>query len=193
MLQAFVVFPITGYLAFSLTKWLMQTDDFISPALVSIGLITFLAFYIWHVAQKVMMFGAIGFKVLGNEIRGSGCKKPEHKLNKIQDYTYDEKNGYYYKIKDPFLPTVVFLHGNIQPACCFIGFLEGFGLHQTHNLIIFEYRGYGRRYPETTCSCSELDIARDDIAKQWAHIATNRVKGPMIIMGLSLGGTAGLR
>lgn len=143
--------------------------------------------FLFDVAQKAMMFCAIGFKVLGFNVRGGGCNNPNHKSDTIGSYTYDE-NGYYYYVKDPNFPTCVFLHGNAQPACCWVGFLEMYGFNHGYNIILVEFPGYGRRYPSTTCDCATLDTARDDISKQWSHFATNRVKGPMILMGLSLGG-----
>jgi len=105
-------------------------------------------------------------------------------------FTYD-KRGYYHSFIDKNKPCIVFLHGNGNPACCWLnGFLS---LFPSHNIVAFEYFGYGRRGNEKT-SHRLLAEQRFDIADMWKHMHNKYGKAyfannnDVHLMGVSLGG-----
>ena len=109
---------------------------------------------------------------------------------KSLEFSYNKENNYYLYLS-PVVnggSTIVFLHGNGVPACCFASFIEL--IHEFHpvaNIAAIEYRGYGKRSRENA-SVYDLKGMRADVSKAWRDIATKVNPDSMIIAGLSLGG-----
>lgn len=148
---------------------------------------------ILDVIQNAMMFATHGLYIYGIIPTSSPCKSRGCLGNTIEcgkhNFYYNENFRYFVSIVDKDLPTIVFLHGNGEPACCWCspnGVLGCFTQKKV-NIVLVEYPGYGRRHKEMA-SYAFLESTREDIAKQWADISTRVNGNRMILAGASLGG-----
>ena len=93
--------------------------------------------------------------------------------------------GAYFHMADKAYPNILFFHGNGEIAADYHALAPAYrqiGI----NLMVADYRGYGRSTGEPTCSA----MARDGhavlgFARDW--LAGNGYSGPVILMGRSLG------
>ena len=189
--------------------WLFRyffSATFLPSALFLVVVLAALLKVVSTVFANTMMFAGHGFPFFGLEALGPSsphgdfaCACRHNTNNVVLEHYRDAKfnynpiyHYYLYKTKDAdptSTTTIFFLHGNGQPACCFSGFAEL--LHHYHkkaNVVLLEYRGYGRRRL-TAASFSDLPAMRSDISLAWSHLHSSEgLRGPRVLAGLSLGG-----
>jgi pimeloyl-ACP methyl ester carboxylesterase len=137
------------------------------------------------------MFAGHGYFLFGLIRISSECSvHPENTLIvRGMEFEYNKEFGYYMCIMDPKGATVVFLHGNGRPACCWLykDILKLILSIKGINIALVEYRGYGRLNRKRS-SLSQLENIRTDIASQWSHISTRVNTSRLLLAGVSLGG-----
>lgn len=158
--------------------------------LIAVFNIVFLSSQFMDILQNTLMFAGHGYFIFGLLQMSSPCSMhPENALLvKGFEFQYDEDHGYYYYIRNYESATIVFMHGNGKPACCWLykDIMKLF-LSIDVNIVVIEYRGYGRRCNKCA-HFARLEDIRTDLVAQWTHVSSLVDPSGLILTGVSLGG-----
>ncbi len=198
----FAIVAVAALFLSLFSRWMLSLTS--TPILFLIYLSSFylVAYLISHIFSNLLLFAGHGDPISIGQSKKlfplrTKCENCDMNMKNVKrygqsvHYEYDNRFHFYGpcekdSVKDS--TTIVFLHGNGIPACCF-WFIPQIVLqrHPNVNVCLLEYPGYGLR-GEENASIYQLEEVRQGLVSAWAGIAAKYPSKRLVLAGLSLGG-----